>query len=413
MKNVFFIGIIVLLLSSCATGSFYTNEERQISPDFLGLVPGFVTSEEAYQIIDNLGVTWIRKGFHWSSIERKQGEFDFSEYDNFVENLNRRNKGIVAMLAYEVPWTSAEKGRVIDKNDLPLYLNFVREVVGRYRGKIKYYEIWNEPNFMFWDGKDNEFYELTRQAVKTIRETDPDALILGGCFWRTPKRFIEKMFDYGALDDIDIISFHPYSVNPGKSVKLYDKLVTILKNKGYNGEIWITEIGYPTHGWYPTRVSEKKYPEYILKTLTDLVSHGATKIFWYELFDLYNKNAEVSRKNSENFFGLAYPNFAYKEGAFAFQLCGKYIAGSTYMPEFARNAGFPASIEARYFQGKNNNTLVVWKKGLGSRKLHLSLPGKNHLKHDISSGNYISIPNEIDITVNNTPQFFTWEAVQD
>jgi hypothetical protein len=409
VRSVFLICINVFLFFSCATNNYTPSEQLQIPSEFLGLVPGFIKSENVYQIIDNLGITWIRKGFHWAEIERERGAFDFSKYDDLVDDAARHGKGFLAMLGYEVPWTSAAKGRVVDAGDMPLYLNFVKEVVNRYRGRIKAYEIWNEPNWIFWKGTDAEFYELTKRTVQTIRETDQDALILGGAFWRVPKRFIEKMFDYGALDDVDIISFHPYASKPEKSLELYDRLAWILKEKGFNGEIWITEVGFPTHGWYPTRVSEKKYPDYIVKTLASLAAHGANKIFWYELFDSYNKNEKASRMDSEKFFGLLYPDLTYKEGAFAFALCGKYLDNTTYIPDFSKNAGLPPFIRALYFQGKDNNALVLWKDGPGSSEIHLSLPGIDHVRHDIASNNFILIENELNISVNSIPLFLTWK----
>jgi hypothetical protein len=394
---------------SCTINNYTTLERQQVSSEFLGLVPGFIEPEDVYQIIDNLGITWIRKGFHWADIEREQGLFDFGKYDDLVDDVNRNDKRLLAMLAYEVPWTSAEKGRVVNADDISLYLDFVKEVVSRYRGRIKAYEIWNEPNWIFWKGTDTEFYELTKRTVQIIRKTDPDALILGGAFWRVPNRFIEKMFDYGAFDDIDIISFHPYASNPEKSLKLYDRLLEILKNKKFEGEIWVTEIGFPTNGWYPTRVSEDKYPGYIIKTLSGLAARGANKIFWYELSDNYDKYKKGLRIDSEKFFGLLYPDLTYKKGAFAFALCGKYLSNTIYIPDFSRNIGFPLSITALYFQGENNSTLVLWKNGAGSSLIHLSLPGTGHLRHDISSENSILIQNEIDISVNSTPLFLTWK----
>jgi hypothetical protein len=217
------------------------------------------------------------------------------------------------------------------------------------------------------------------------------------------------MFDYGALEDIDIVSFHPYAVSPEKSIKLYDRMVNILTGRGFKGEIWITEVGFPTQGWYPTRVSEKKYPDYIIKTLAGLASHGADKIIWYELFDYYDRDEKASRMDSEKYFGLIYHDLSYKAGAYAFALFGKYIPGAVYIPDYSKAAAFPASVESFYFQREDHNTLILWKKGLGSVKTRLSFSGTNHLMHDISSGDSIVIQNEIDISLNSTPQFYTWE----
>jgi hypothetical protein len=313
-------------------------------------------------------------------------------------------------LAYDTPWlySNGKTRRYIAPENIPLFLRYVENTVSRYRGKVDAWEIWNEPNWTFWKGSNKEFYELTRLTAQKIRETDPDALILGGALWRVPENFINAMFKSGAMEDVNAIAFHPYAVNPANSVKLYDKLLKVLSRNNYTGDIWVTEVGYPSGGWYPTRTSEDKMPSYVVKTLTGLAARGARTVFWYELFDTYNAGKSPTPLNSEQFFGLAYPDYSWKKGAAAYQLCSRSIAGTEYLPELPARTGLPDSVESFYFRGKDNsNTLILWNNKKPVLSLRIIISGSG-LLHDIVSGAGESIFREITIELGDTPQILTW-----
>jgi hypothetical protein len=321
----------LLLFFSCATRT-NTVTEYYVPEDFAGIAPydGWQLADDDYAVIDDLGVSWFRRTFFWETIEKVQGEWNFSNYDVYVDDAKTHDKKLLAILAYGAPWLPHSKPDEVTKEDLPLYLNYIREIVGRYKGRIDAYEIWNEPNMSrMWKGSRKDFINLVKAAVSTVREVDPNAIILTGGFARVPASLIKEMFAAGAFDGVDAVSFHPYAVSPGAVVRLYDKIEALVRKHGFTGDIWVTEIGYPTAGWYPHRTSLKKLPGYIERTLTGLASRGAKKIFWYELFDEFNPGEELSKSNSEDFFGLVYPNHSYKEGAHAYAKTVKKLAGTT------------------------------------------------------------------------------------
>jgi hypothetical protein len=285
----------------------------------------------------------------------------------------------------------------------------VEEVVTRYKGKIDAYEIWNEPNWIFWQGKREDFFGLSRAAALKIREIDPEAKIVAGSFNRVPRSFIRGMFQAGAMENADIISFHPYDISPRRSIRLYDQFKQFLAAQGYTGDIWVTEIGYPTGGWYPTRVSESRFPAYIVKTLAGLAVRGAGISFWYELCDTYNPRAARSLLDSELYFGLAYPDYTPKKGAAAYALCGRYIAGAEYRPEFPHRDKVPSTVESLYFRGKDrSNTLILWNEGDQPVRLGMTLPGTGQRLHDIVSGAGEDVEEQTALIIDANPRIITW-----
>jgi hypothetical protein len=405
-----YLGFIFTFLS-CASTPLPPSVPVKIPEDFFGMVhAGNTGTPEEYALLDEMGAEWILATFYWSGIEPERRRFDFSYYNFYVDRGREAGKKIVAVLAYDVPWLypNGKERRYIAPENVPLFLNFVEKTVDHFRGRVDAWEIWNEPNFMFWKGSDKEFFELARLTALKIRETDPHANILGGAFWRVPKGFIRDMFKAGAFENVDGLAFHPYALNPGSAVKLYDKFVSLLSEFNYSGPLWITETGYPTGGWYPNSVSEDEQPAYVVKTITGIAARGARALLWYQLFDPYNKGESPRPGNSEDYFGLLYPDYSRKKGFYAYSLCAKYLAGKEYRPGLTGKAGVPKSLMVFYFAGKEgNNTLVLWNDKKSTVKIHIAL-GKAGLLHNVSTGENAVIPGETELDIGYMPVIITW-----
>jgi hypothetical protein len=279
-------------------------------------------SEQENAILDELGIIWVRNDFSWNNIEPYDGVWNFSRFDHIVESNNRRGRKMIGILDYDTSWLHQNDGMeyFISAEELPRYIDYVEKVVTRYKGKVEAWEIWNEPNvgIRFWKGPAKDFYALSKAAAAKIRECDPEAKIIAGSFWRVPTRFIKNMFASGALDDVDAISFHPYAATPARTAKQYDKFATLMQKMHYSGEIWVTEVGYPTGGIYPSRVSEAKLGGYIRDTFTALALRGARVIVWYHLSDTFTRDNTPKSLNSELFFGLIYSDYKKKQGVIPF-----------------------------------------------------------------------------------------------
>jgi hypothetical protein len=171
---------------------------------------------------------------------------------------------------------------------------------------------------------------------------------------------VNALIKSGAMNYGSQASVHTKDLNPEGSARVYDSFCALLKKNSYAGDVWVTETGYPTGGLYPTRISEKKLGPYITRTLTLLAVRGARAVFWYQLFDPPKDGRESI--NSEDFFGLGFPDYTMKQGAWAYAACVKNIAGKTYDPEYPLRAGIAKSIHAFYFEGDDGaRTLIAWK----------------------------------------------------
>jgi len=86
--------------------------------------------------------------------------------------------------------------------------------VKRYRGKVTYYEVWNEADGEWcWkhgvNGK--EYGSFVIDTAKAIREGNPDAKVVGGAVCGVDFDWLSDVFQTGAGKYMDAFSYHGYA----------------------------------------------------------------------------------------------------------------------------------------------------------------------------------------------------------
>jgi hypothetical protein len=322
-----------------------------------------------WNVLDEMGIEWIRVDISWNHLEPEQGEWHFDDMDTFCREAKEKGHKILGILAYDTPWIHDDpKGkREVTPDQLDHYINYVNTVVDRYGEYIDEWEIWNEPNLpfnTFWTGSDEDFYTLSKEAAAAIRDLDPNAVILGGANWRFDKGFIRGMAASGALEDLDVFSFHPYYDKPEK---IYDKsrdLEDYLKLQGFRGDFRVTEAGFSTYGKLPTSCKPEEQGRLVLETLVLLGKLHHPYIIWYSL---YNSKGAVNSGIWSDAYGLTLRDgdiYEYKTGGWALRRYNELIARSYPAPD---KISLEESLEKKvahnlYWDGNNpeNKTLVLF-----------------------------------------------------
>ncbi len=230
-------------------------EERSREPDpaspvGVGLyLYRFPANDQGYAMMDrlaglarNAGVKWSREEFNWNRIEPERGRRDWSFYDRLVEIENSHGIEIYGLLCYWTGWTASYTPEGIEQ-----YCDFVREAVTRYRDRIRHWEIWNEPNIFFWSGPREMYAELLKAAYRTVKEANPDALVLGCSTSGIDRKFIRQVIDAGA--PFDVLTIHPYRgiLEDGRYIlDLREVRADVMLPDGTERPVWITEMGWPS-----------------------------------------------------------------------------------------------------------------------------------------------------------------------
>lgn len=381
-----------------------------------GLCHVYYLKPHEKDLVEFLNIQWVRNDILWQNIEPRKGEWDFTLYDQMVERIKGNGKKILGILNYDTGWIHP-KGKPLKKitrENIPYFLKYVEKTVLRYRGKVDAWEIWNEPNNPFiTKSKEEDFFELVKQTTNLIKKIDPKIFVVSGSLWLASDRYLEKMFQYGALEKADAISYHPYSVSTKLLPGRIEKMRTVMNKYNFKGEVWITEFGFPTHGIYPTKKLEPdSFPKEIIKSLTYFSAYGIDKIIWYTLSDVLNPGEKGdNRFNSEPYFGLSYPNGQIKEGGRSFSLFTRLVGGKKYNPSLLNfDLSKDKDIKAFAFSDNGNqNILILWRDGILSKKIRLSGNFSGLKSYNIATGESSLVSPE-PLLVGKNPLIFSYET---
>lgn len=281
-------------------------------------------------LLAQTGVSFVRMDFLWQDIEPEKGNFVFDKYDLIVDLLSQKNIRILGLVGYSVPW-AGEKW-----NDVPAdtadFIDFVSSVISRYKHRIKYWEVWNEPDSKaYFQTQDSmqTYTELLKEVYLAAKKIDPSCKIVLGGMTGAGFYAIKDVYKNGGKDYFDVINIHPF-VNPIKPVEVR-KIYTIYNNlerlkaqyEDSEKKIWFTEIGCPgvargveSKGWWVgTSPSEKEQAQFLYTIYTDVIElANVEKVFW-----AYFRDNKDHFKNDVDYFGLLRWDFSKKPAFVVFQ----------------------------------------------------------------------------------------------
>lgn len=239
--------------------------------------------EESLRLIAAAGFRWIRQEFPWADIEvHGRGDFidrrndpagvdAWAKYDQIVDLAEQYNVQIIARLSSPPAWSRAagdSMGAFAPPDDFDDYANFAAAVAERYRGRIRFYQVWNEPNIYPEWGEQlvspEGYTDLLCRAYRAIKTADPDAVVLSAPLAPTVELsgrdfndylFLQRMYDAGAGDCFDILSvqdyglwsgptdrrIRPFMVNYARPLLIRDMMV---RNGDAGKAMWISEMNW-------------------------------------------------------------------------------------------------------------------------------------------------------------------------
>ena len=248
-------------------------KESSVSIGFECLDRDLFVPEYCYDKLAAIGVKNARVQTGWWKCEKEKGVYDWTWLDNIVENLERRgikpwfNVGFGNKLYMGETYGDASVGFVpihYGEECEKAWVNFCRALAERYKGRIDYYEIWNEANGKsFWRPKEpnSEGYaKLIKITADAIHEANPDARC-GACVAGFPKPYILDLKRYGAMEKLNFFALHPYDPQPEQSwPQRVQWLRDALAGAGYRGsdiEVWQGESGFAS--WTPEKYWQARF----------------------------------------------------------------------------------------------------------------------------------------------------------
>ena len=300
------------------------------------------------ELIRDAGFKFIRQEFPWEDLEQpRKGEFwdtkfnksTWEKYDRLIALADEYDLEIIARLDHPPAWTRADghaRGFFAPPDNYDDYGDFVHAVVSRYRGKIKFYQLWNEPNiYPEWGEQDvnaNDYTRLLKIGYERAKQVDPNVVIISAGLAQTletgPRNvsdliFLQQMYDAGAKNYFDILAVMNYGLFTGPGDHRADPTRTnfsrpvllreiMVKNGDVNKPMWAMEIGWnalpPSFENAPYgRVTEQQQAKYA----TQAYERAQTEWGWMGVMNywFFKRAYDNERAQPFYYFRLFDPDF--------------------------------------------------------------------------------------------------------
>jgi len=270
----------------------------------------------------------------WAQVNTAPGVFDWTTFDSRVEMALGANADILYDLARTPGWAQCANndascgsanptitcnyaglageggpGQCFPPNDLKVdgsganqhWIDWVTAVAARYKGRIKFYEIWNEPSIpAMWQGTNAQLVRMTQDARCIIVGTgcnsqsnytqtgiDPSAHITSPGFVAAPAMHLTTALDNylkaGGGTYVDVIAFHAYvgysPDQPELVVTQADSVKSVALTNGQQGKpVFNTEGSW---GGRTVISDPDQQAAWLSRYLILQQSSGLARSYWY------------------------------------------------------------------------------------------------------------------------------------
>ncbi len=309
-------GLLIVILAAAPRSEAQEQEEKDWR---FGIVEAYTARNAARE----LKIGWTRVRFQWADVQAGGPETWTPELsDEQIDEQLAEGREVAGLLIGIPDWARDEddlpQGLWLDHDDPGnLWAVFVRDIVGRYDGRIDHWIIWNEPDIdasevaHSWDGSVDDFYQLQRVAYLAAKEVNPQAVIHLPAFtyWADEnagrEQYMARLLDRILADPaapehnyyFDVATAHLY-FQPDQITELLAVFQGIMAERGLTRPIWLVETNAPPYDdpdWPVAEpalaVSSTEQASYIPQAVAAALAAGAERISIYKLRDTVGDRA--------------------------------------------------------------------------------------------------------------------------
>src|SRR5690606_8671286 len=230
------------------------------------------------------------------------------------------------------------------------------------------------------------YSEMIKIAALAVKAEKPSVTrVLGGISPIDPF-FIQRLKDYGALDNLDAVAVHgfPLDWNHWQLDHWPEKIKEI--EAVTNLPIWVIEVGVSSFG-------AEEVQEFGLKRTAELLRGRVERIYWYSLYDL-PKEWEATTRHREaegsSYYRHFYLGLLRQDGSPKLAL--------KHFPELTPETGI---CQWFHFEDHRLEDAVDWMRKLGIKRLRTGLSWADHLRPDADKwfDRMMKALDEFDLTI--------------
>lgn len=324
--------------------------------------------EKAYEYVAKTGVKWARLQSGWQRTEKQKGVYDFKWLDKIVDKFISLGIEPWLCLCYGNELYTEEAKKYFGAVGCPpihsitekeAWLAYVHATVTHFKGRIHFYEVWNEPDGKWcWKHGPNpkELADFTNATALACKSADPDCEVLGLVLAHGQDEFSENLKKTDILDNLDGITYHAYRVPEADWNSKFNYYKEWLEDAGRDIKIIQGESGTQSRYGFAGALklanwTESKQAKFLLRHLLCDIKNGCYFASYFSCMDMIEAlngiNGDTSSYLDYGYFGVLGADFdengnsvgSYtpKQSYYALQnLCSVLCDDYEFVPSFVR-----------------------------------------------------------------------------
>jgi hypothetical protein len=296
--------------------------------------------------------SWDATHVSWDDISTASNVYDWSGFDAWMTYVSSHGLDVLYTFGRTPLWASSKPtahtgygpGQCAPPTNIADWDNFVTAVVNRAAGRIKYWELWNEPQDRTeYCGTIPQMVTMAQHAYNIIKAANPDFQVV------TPAtlydkgagpKWLDSYFADGGATYTDIVSFHGYLLAPAEdhTQVVQDYQAVTRKYNLQSKPLWNTESD-----WGNTKGAANQ-AAYLAKYYLIQWAGGLGRFYWYG----YDNPG----------YGTLYSNGALTPAGVAYQHVSNWMVGATQDQPCTEDA--TSTWTCRFTRPGGYQALAVW-----------------------------------------------------
>ncbi|HZD11351.1 MAG TPA: hypothetical protein VE553_08415 [Candidatus Binatia bacterium] len=185
-------------------------------------------AQVADTVANQLGMDWVKVQLKWPVVHPDPETEQWFFYDGVIDEAYAHGLNVLISVVGAPAWTRAAGGENGPPDDYNLYVEFLKEALSRYEGKVQAVEVWNEQNLdREWTTPNGispeDYVRFLELAYNAIKEQDSNIIVVSGALsptgdgdwvrWADDFAYLERALAAGMLNYADCVGAHHNGIN--------------------------------------------------------------------------------------------------------------------------------------------------------------------------------------------------------
>jgi polysaccharide biosynthesis protein PslG len=288
--------------------------------------------KRSLQMVREMGAPWIVEFFPWAYYAAADGSFAWSHPDLIISHAEAQGLTVVARLGLTPAWARPPDTSLnyLDTDGYQAFAAYAAAFAERYRGRVAYIIVGNEPNLSFeWGYRTttpHDYVELLQVVYPAVKAANAEMGILAGALAPTLEPpgspwglndliYLEGMYEAGAAPYFDALAVHTYGftfppeAEPGPQLLNFRRVELLREIMVAHGDehkpMLITEMGWNDHPRWTRAVRPAQRIQYTLDAFRYAEAHWP----YVKLMAIWVFRFPAPARSYMDYFTLVTPEF--------------------------------------------------------------------------------------------------------